>query len=316
MRKLTKPMSAGKCSDLADVRFPVMATPKLDGIRCLTISNGTVVKALSKKFKPIPNRHVRLMLEEHCPSGFDGELIVKGMSFQDISSAIMSHDGRPNFTYMIFDYTEDLDMPYTDRINRMMYKMFRSEYKWDGKFEVEPVLPVTISSRSELERFYQYCLNNGYEGTIIRSPSGIYKCGKSTVNEGIILKLKPEDQSEAVVVGYSEKMHNANTLEYDDLGHAKRSSHKKNKIPMGTLGSLTVRDVKTGVTFDVGTGINARTAKILWNARKNLVGMVIKYKSQLIGVLEKPRFPVYLGLRSAVEAVEEKEDGSSMEFDF
>lgn len=37
---ITKPMLAGKCERPEDLRFPILATPKLDGIRCLKIVGG------------------------------------------------------------------------------------------------------------------------------------------------------------------------------------------------------------------------------------------------------------------------------------
>ena len=43
-------MLAGKAV-LADVQFPVLASPKLDGVRILMVGG----KALTRTFKPIPN---------------------------------------------------------------------------------------------------------------------------------------------------------------------------------------------------------------------------------------------------------------------
>ena len=37
MNAITKPMLATKCECPAALRFPVLATPKLDGIRCLKL---------------------------------------------------------------------------------------------------------------------------------------------------------------------------------------------------------------------------------------------------------------------------------------
>ena len=64
-----KPLLAYTVSDLAAVRFPVLASPKLDGVRCV-IRDGV---AMTRTLKPIPNRHVRAMLA-HLPD-LDGELI-------------------------------------------------------------------------------------------------------------------------------------------------------------------------------------------------------------------------------------------------
>ena len=70
MSLITKPLLA-VAADLEKIEFPVWATPKIDGIRCLKI-NGQVV---SRNFKPIPNHHIRTTLEQILPDGIDGEII-------------------------------------------------------------------------------------------------------------------------------------------------------------------------------------------------------------------------------------------------
>ncbi|MCF7675806.1 MAG: hypothetical protein K9N23_06415 [Akkermansiaceae bacterium] len=55
MNAITKPMLATKCECPRLLKFPVLATPKLDGIRCLKL-NG---KAVTRSFKPISNRFAR-----------------------------------------------------------------------------------------------------------------------------------------------------------------------------------------------------------------------------------------------------------------
>ena len=93
-KMITKPMLAGKCTDLDKLQYPVLATPKLDGIRCLIIQGEDGrPHAVSRKFKPIPNHHIRKWLEGNCPVGFDGELMLRGGTFQETASAVMRHNG-------------------------------------------------------------------------------------------------------------------------------------------------------------------------------------------------------------------------------
>src|SRR4051812_33650187 len=109
---IKKPLLASAVENLDDIKFPVIASPKLDGIRCLKIDG----KVVSRNFKPIPNRYIREALEYILPNGADGEIIV-GKTFQDVSSGVMSHDGEPEFIYHMFDYVKDsLGKPYVDRI--------------------------------------------------------------------------------------------------------------------------------------------------------------------------------------------------------
>jgi DNA ligase-1 len=162
------------------------------------------------------------------------------------------------------------------------------------------VLPHDIVGPDDLEVYEECCIEDGYEGVMVRTSNSPYKCGRSTEREGYLLKIKRFEDSEAVIVGWEEKTHNANEAEKDELGRTKRSSHKANQIPMGTLGALLVRDCVTDVEFKVGTGFDDSTRDFLWGIRNSLNGKIIKFKSQPTGVKDKPRFPVFLGMRSSV----------------
>lgn len=64
-----KPM-LGKDADFNKLRFPLLASPKLDGVRAIII-NGVV---MSRSLKPIPNKHIQTLFAD-CEY-LDGELIV------------------------------------------------------------------------------------------------------------------------------------------------------------------------------------------------------------------------------------------------
>lgn len=100
---ITKPMLAGAVTNFDNIKFPVLATPKIDGIRCLRI-NG---KSLSRSFKEIPNRYIQEKMAG-LPDGLDGELVVNG-SFIKTVSGVMSKDGKPDFEYWVFDYVNPRD---------------------------------------------------------------------------------------------------------------------------------------------------------------------------------------------------------------
>jgi DNA ligase-1 len=58
-----------------------------------------------------------------------------------------------------------------------------------------------------------------------------------------------------------------------------------------------VRDIETGVDFHIGTGFNDAQRKEIWESRGGWLGKIVKYKSFKVGVKEKPRHPVFLGVR-------------------
>jgi DNA ligase 1 len=302
---IIRPMLASRCRNIESLKYPILATPKIDGIRCLIVNGEDgKPKAVSRNFKPIPNHHVRGWLENHCSIGFDGELVVPGGTFQETSSVIMSRSGEPQFSYQVFDYWADHGGSYRERVDKMTraWELCAMEHnQFPGHhFQCGLVLPELVVDVDQLNEFEAACISDGYEGVIIRDPNGPYKFGRSTEKEGYLLKIKRFEDGDAVIVGFEEKMHNANEAELDELGRTKRSSHKANQIPMNTLGALTVKDTKTGVQFQVGTGFTDEMRDFLWSVRSTLIGKIIKYKSQPHGVLDKPRFPVFLGLRSSI----------------
>lgn len=284
MEQIQKPMLAATLQDIGNVSYPVLCTPKLDGIRCLIV-NG---KPLTRKFKPIPNNYIRnKIIESHLPDGFDGELMIEGKSFNELSSDIMSEDGEPNFVYCVFDYySED---PYEMRMETL--SMIRVP-----EFVIK-LLPSNIYNEEDLLDYEKRCLADGHEGVMLRSISSPYKFGRSTEKEGYLLKLKRFTDSEATIIDFEEQMENTNEATIDAFGNTKRSHEQAGKIPKDTLGSLKVKDIYTGVEFSIGTGFDDCLRLTIWNNKDKYIGKVIKYKSQKVGEKDLPRFPVFTGFR-------------------
>lgn len=286
---IKSPMLASKLPSLDKVKYPVLCTPKLDGIRCLII-NG---EAVSRKFKPIPNKYVRKKLKE-LPNNLDGELITYTNGVRDnfnvVSSKIMSEDGEPEFNFELFDYvSNDLNKSYQNRIVDLSLLNLPDF--------CHKLIPIMINNKEALLEYESKCLLEGYEGVMLRTPDSPYKCGRSTAKEGYLLKLKRFEDSEAIIIGFEEQMHNNNEIAYDAFGYVKRSSRKNNLIPTGMLGALKVRDIQTGKEFNIGSGLDEATKKEIWNNRDKYLNKIVKYKHQPSGSDELPRFPVFLGIR-------------------
>lgn len=289
---ITRPLLAATLEDVNTLRFPVLATPKLDGIRVLKVDG----KAVTRKFKPVPNTYIREMLEKYLPDGADGEVMTPG-TFNDIQSNVMSFDGEPVFSFYMFDYVKaDLSKPYNQRVADM-----HNAIEKKPPFEVVVLKPVTINSIEELLSFEEDCLAQGYEGVMIRQPDSKYKCGRSTPKEQILMKLKRFLDAEAIVIGFEEKLHNDNVQEKDEFGLAKRSSKKDGLVPANTLGSLIVEDQNTKVRFGIGSGFDDTLKKEIWDNRDSYINKLVKYKYQSVGVKDAPRFPVFLGFRSKLD---------------
>lgn len=276
-----KPMLAADISeDLDKLRYPVFATPKLDGVRALIFPDGVY----SRSMKKIPNVHVQRLLSRPSLQGYDGELIVGEPTAPDVyrktNSVVSSHDDPTPVTFFVFD-------------NHCASSSYEQRFPTGTDLTWLRYLPVwLVRDEKHLALVEIELLEKGYEGLILRSPDGKYKNGRSTIKEQGMLKLKRFVDGEAEIIGVEEEMHNANEATVNELGQTARSSHKANLVGKGTMGALIVRDLKSGIQFKIGTGFDASDRKKQW-----LAGTVVKYKSFPLGVKDRPRHPVYLGIR-------------------
>jgi DNA ligase-1 len=293
MSKVFRPMLAVACTDLTKVDYPVYLSEKLDGLRA-TIHNGVV---MSRSMKPIPSHAVQAKFGKLGYEGFDGEIIYGNKNAKDVfnksTRCCMSVELPSDFEvdqikFFVFDKIGDL--PYEERY----WSIITGWPEVTGVYKLRNQLVNSAEEVAEIEKEF---LEVGAEGVILRSLTGPYKQGRSTLKEGYLLKIKQFVDSECIVLGFEEKMHNANEATVGELGQTKRSSHQENMVPMDTLGSLHVRDLVTGVEFNIGTGFNDQQRKEIWDNKGDWMGALVKYKSFLIGAVEKPRFPVFIGKR-------------------
>ena len=308
MPTIVKPMLAGKATDeqireLFQKFGKLEASPKLDGIRCM-IQDGI---ALSRSLKPIRNKHVQSLLGHKEFNGLDGELIVGVPTDRDVyrntTSHVMSEHKEFKFTFWVFD-NFSLKMPYADRrvILKSLLKQLSTHKLFPQQKEFIQILSYdVVTNMEQLQDYESDCLAIGYEGVILRDPDAMYKHGRSTAKEGGLLKVKRFEDGEAGILAVEEQMHNGNEAKTNELGRTQRSSHKENKVPMGTLGALVCKDVVTGIQFNIGTGFTDEVRQQLWWSRDRLIGQTIKYKSFKIGVKDAPRHPVYLGMRDETD---------------
>lgn len=291
-----KPMLSGK-ANLAKQKLPVYTSPKLDGIRVVIVDN----IPMSRKLKPIPNKHIREVLNDPIFNNMDGEIIVGDPGdpdcFRNTTSMVMSHDKVFDFTLHVFDMVCHIpEVPWEIRF-RGLESMVNGLPDNAPIQLVEHTLCRSIEDITANEEEY---LSLGYEGAMLRAPDGPYKMGRSSTLEGYLTKLKRFEDSEAEIIGFEELMHNGNEAKRNALGRTERSTHKAGKIGLGTLGALIVRDLYSDVEFSIGTGIglNDELRKKIWNNQSGFLGDIINYRFFPSGSKDKPRFPTFHGFRS------------------
>lgn len=302
--------------DLTTLRYPLIASEKIDGWRALVcdlkwalanipvepkhqhyFSAAQHTITLSASLKPISNYHVQRQLDHPELVGCDGELIASER-FNETSSAFATHGGEPAFAFHIFDI---FNQP-TDPFLRRWLDLYLCKLPNLGdNTELHKHPQVEITSADHLQRFLEQELPDDAEGAITRDPFGAYKFGRATLKQQWMLKIKPFEDAEAVVVGFEELMHNENDSEVSQLGLQRRSHHKDGKVPGGKLGALvckTLGSERKDPAFCIGTGFTDADRHLLWAQRDDLVGRTVKYKSLKRGTLDLPRHPVFLGFRA------------------
>ena len=279
-----KPMLSATLEDPLRLTWPVLGSPKLDGLRCI-IKDGM---ALSRNLKPFRNKFVQAQLAA-LPNGLDGELIVgsprEGNVLGRTQSGIMSTDGEPNFTYWVFDRWDSATRPFKAR--------HWSLYDIDHP-RVQVVHHAEIVGLNDFIEYEQRAIDMGYEGVMIRGIHGHYKFGRATHNDQLLWKFKRFRDGEAIVTGLEEGVHNGNEPTIDELGRTKRSSHQAGMVGAGRVGTILATDKSTGQQLRVSTGeMTAEQRKYYWENQDKLIGHVITFKTFDYGALNVPRFSTF-----------------------
>lgn len=292
--QLKKPMLAVQVEDTSKVKYPVWASVKLDGLRML-VKDGV---AYSRSMKPIPSKAVQELFGKVEYEGCDGELIYGGINdplvFNKSTSFCMSKEipegmDKSQIRYFVFDKWNEQGN-WEDRISKAITG-------WPETSQVHRLRHHLIEDEDTLLELEANVLANGAEGLILRPIDGKYKQGRSTLKEGLLLKLKRFCDEEAVVIGFEEKMHNQNEAKINETGHTSRSSYKDGLVPAGVLGALVVQSEKWG-EFKIGSGFNDAQRKEIWENKEKYLGQLVTFQFFNVGVLEKPRFPTYKSIRA------------------
>lgn len=280
-----KPMLSHTITDTSAIKYPVMVSQKLDGIRCLVIDG----VAVSRNLKPIRNEYVQSIIGKADYNGLDGELIVGDPFAKDCyrvtNSGVMSKDGEPDFTYHVFDRWDLPAEGFVDRFSATQRgsRVLRVPHQW-------------AYCEGDLLHIEEVLLVKGAEGAMVRSLNGPYKHGRSTVKEGTLGKLKRFSEDDFVVADFEERFHNANPATINALGHTERSMHVENMIGRGDLGAI-ILETSDGKRFSCGSGFDDATRREIWDNKDKYVGRWAKVKHFPIGVKDLPRFPVFMGFR-------------------
>jgi len=269
--------------------LPALASTKIDGIRCLITPdfpqtrNGFVM----------PNAHIRGSLMQPDLVGLDLEITVGPLDrvsiCADSNSACMSEAGESDFTCHVFDSWDHPNLTAIERtaITWQRFMKLAPKYPFLRYLEQRPV-----HNMDEVDQAIKDLAIG--EGIILKRYGGLYKqTGRSTVNSQELIKIKPYEDDEAIIVEVVQGTRNDNKQEKDNFGYAKRSTAQAGKVLVDTSGALRVVHAKWGA-FNVSlASVNHAMRKWIWDNKDQLLGSSVTYKFLPIGSLEKPRHPQF-----------------------
>lgn len=257
----------------------VFTQPKLDGDRCRAIIRDGAVILLSSEeneFLSVPHVEYELMKCDLPDMELDGELYSHGMMHQNIhgivSTKTHAHDKAEMIEFHIFDIV--LNKTQMERF-AILKTLFENVFNKCTYIKRVPIQVVETDIDKVIQQMYSFH-KEGYEGIIVRNPSGLY-VRKRSVD---IMKFKPRKEDAYTVIGYEEEI----------------SIHGERK---GSLGALILQSDENQI-FKVGSGsfLTREARKRLWEERDMLKGKIAQVAYQHLTEGHVPRFPVLIDLLS------------------
>lgn len=272
------------------LRYPVIATVKMDGIRALRL-NGTL---LSRRFKPIPNKEL-CTFSTILGGGYDMELWSPQLDYNDIQSIVMSriHPSWLKIELHILDrfFPSRPFLGYEQRLDELKNNTTGSERICFPSWTV-------CWNAKQLFDFEQEVIEEHGEGICFRLPNSPYKMGRSTLAEQYLVKLSRYVRDEAVIVGFEEQMENGNPDAWNEVGKMNRSQAQSGMYGKNTLGKMVCTNTK-GQTIKIGTGVGLtqKMRKEIWENQSKYLGRTLTYKHKPCGQKILPRSPIMVGWR-------------------
>lgn len=242
------------------LRKPAFLQPKLEGDRCRNESWHNKLLSSGVKLRvSVPHiaQELKYMHSYWKHLELDGELYKHGLSHEGRKNSIRSIVSRtknlhPNYKimeYHIFDIVSS-DKQYT-RLEILDDFFILNQFTFIKKVPSHP-----ITTLDEVQYWYDYYINQGYEGIILRDNSAKYVRNKTN----FLIKLKPRMSDSFTITGFKE--------EIDKYGNPKQ-----------TLGAICLKDDKNR-KFKVGTGPTQYQRQLLWDNRHKLLGEMCKIRFQ------------------------------------
>ena len=307
-----KPMLSARDVPIALIQYPKLASSKLDGIRAIIHPEIGLITRHLKLVRNFQLNEYFKPLVEKCKNEkiiLDGEFFMKGLTFQEITSAVMTenyilkginHDLMQKLLSIEYHVFDCLSMnerfeKFTDRIARLKYFHANEIEKEFSRCKI--LEQVLVKNQAEFIKFYEDNLENNFEGAILRNPNSEYKFGRSTARSQDMIKYKPFLTFEGVIIGV-ERATVVNPLvakTRNELGRSVTSKKKADRIPVEMVSAVKVmfnhHIVRVSMTGDY------EFRRKIWREQGDYIGKTIEYKGMLVGSKDVPRHPTFIRFR-------------------
>jgi DNA ligase-1 len=281
------------------IRYPQLASEKLDGFRLLNICGEHLV---SPALKPFPNENMASHLDElltYCRLHrlvTDGEFYSPEITFQELQSITRSHH-KPipsHVRYHIFDvmteaeWDNGTEKPFINRYLECQQTMV-------GFPNTTLVEQWHVQDANEAEHYFRGFIDTGKEGIILRQHQARYKHGRCTENEDGMWKFKEFITHDAVILGVEqqERMKDGVERTRNAIGHLERRYEQDLYEPAGMVGAFIVSWGDGTVKVKPGKG-HDHSIKAAWWAQhaanqQRFIGKHVEFKYMPHGTMDKPR---------------------------
>lgn len=268
----THPIQLAKPFEMRKCKFPCLISPKLDGLRA-KFKGGTFYSRKGHKFVGLTalTENMRILIGQlrddlppYSEFEFDGELMVDGEHFNEISGQIRAFTEADNAHYYIFD-VPCLQQP------QWLRCAFLDRLALTRSFPNITFVPhTTVTSLDAIHLKYGEYQAQGYEGAIVKQEQGLYQDARTWD----WMKLKSTETADCRVLDVFE-------------GEGKYK---------GMVGGLVVNF--NGKQVRVGSGLKDSQRMYWWDDQDEIIGRVVEVAYHEVtpdGSLRHPRFKCIRG---------------------
>jgi len=298
--------------NLNDISYPILASTKLDGIRVIFYKG----KILTRSLKALPNKQLNQKFEslrqysEDFNLILDGEIYSHELTFQDIISFCMTQDFQDKKSIKKYGEVKQIpdslkfycfDCIIADNFKQAFTERIFPIHKIALTFKdiMIEIVQEKVNSKEDVDRYFEEVLDKNYEGLILRDIEGSYKCGRGTVKEGIIYKVKPFRTFDAKVIDViqSTEVNKDAEKKTNELGRSVTSKKKDDRHLINKASAFLVNyeDKELKVTL----AMTDEEKEEVWNNKESYIGRWIEYKGMLVGAKDVPRHPVMIRFRES-----------------